>query len=151
MTPGCVCPSQACDGTSDDLDVPIKNVFVDQDFCRQHAVMSANSINVCRIVVQTVHFFYLYANSDARARKAPLTVCVPTGACGHITAGVMARLSGLHNLRIVAATNTNDIVHHLLHSGRMEVGPVTPTTSPSMDISVPYNVERLMWCVLPCF
>jgi len=151
------------DGSSDDLDVPIEKVFGDVSFRTANRVGSMNSVNICRILVQVVHFFWAYFQVRSKDDSCPVMFSVPTGACGHITAGAIARAMGLP-IQLHAATNQNDIVHRLVSSGTTRQSEcsaegsrvddaaaatpriaVTNTLSPSMDILMPYNVERLLF------
>lgn len=138
----------AVDGTSDDLDVPIKAVLSDSAFAAQHHLCSINSINLARVAIQSAHFFYAYAQlmqaTDFEAR-IPLVASIPCGACGDLVGALIAREMGLP-LKIVAAVNENDIVARTMATGTFQTGSsVFASTSPSMDIQVPYNWERVVY------
>src|SRR5690606_2189663 len=102
-----------------------------------------NSINWGRIVAQIVYYFTAAVSLGAPHRE--VTFVVPTGNFGDVFAGYCARRMGLPVRTLVIATNTNDILHRALKTGLYEVGAVTPTISPSMDIQVSSNFERLLF------
>lgn len=144
------------DGTSDDLDVPIKRLFANEGMVREHNLCSTNSVNVCRIIVQAAHFFYTAFRAREAAPDAPVSIVIPTGAAGNVTSGVLALHMGLdlsgtvHGVAstgsFCVATNENDIVHTLLSTGTASLGrAVAQTMAPAMDIQFAYNVERLLW------
>jgi len=131
------------DGSSDDLDVPIKAVFADPDYVAKHNLCSINSINWARILVQISHYFYCYFQMTKRIGD-PVEIVVPTGACGNIASGYVAHCMGLP-IRMVAAVTPNDIVHRTLQTGDFSLSPeVLQTWATAMDIQVPYNVERMV-------
>lgn len=136
------------EGTSDELDEPIKAMFADAAFARQHNLLSLNSINWARVLVQMAHHFYAYfqcaASLDTRPLP-PVEVVVPTGAAGNVTAGCIAQKMGLP-IRLVVAVNRNDIIHRAVWQGDFSLSAaVTPTLASAMDIQVPYNMERIFW------
>merc|ERR1719209_369698 len=131
------------DGSSDDLDVPIKAVFADPDYVEKHNLCSINSINWARILVQISHYFYCYFQMTERLGD-PVEIVVPTGACGNIASGYVAHSMGLP-IKMVAAVTPNDIVHRTLQTGDFSLSPeVLQTWATAMDIPVPYNVERMV-------
>lgn len=139
----------AVDGTSDDLDVPIKAVLSDKKFSQENNLCSINSINLARVAIQSAHFFYAYAQLMEDIEmfgKLPLVASIPCGACGDLVGALMAREMGLP-LQLVASVNENDIVAKTLSSGTFATGDrqVFASTSPSMDIQVPYNWERVVY------
>ena len=132
------------EGTSDDLDVPMEACFRDAPFKRLHALGSVNSVNVVRLLVQSVHFFYAYLRVCPAADRT-VQFAVPCGAGGHLAAGLLALQMGLP-ARLIAATNANDAMHRVLSTGVLHAGrPSRPTASPSMDIQMPYNLWRLLY------
>ena len=136
----------AVEGTFDDCQALVKAMFNDAPFRERMNLAGVNSINWARILAQVIY----YATS-ALALGAPdrsLCYVVPTGNFGDIFAGYVARQMGLPIDRLVIATNVNDILHRALTTGRYETGKVTPTTSPSMDIQVSSNFERLLFDAL---
>ncbi len=136
----------AIEGDFDDCQALVKAMFNDAPFRERMNLAGVNSINWARILAQVIY----YATS-ALALGAPdrsLCYVVPTGNFGDIFAGYVARQMGLPIDRLVIATNVNDILHRALTTGRYETGRVVPTTSPSMDIQVSSNFERLLFDAL---
>ncbi|XP_074642045.1 threonine synthase-like 2 [Tubulanus polymorphus] len=132
------------DGTSDDLDEPISKCFMDKDFVDRYGIFSINSVNWARIMVQISHFVYAYLQAKVD-RDTVVEIVVPSGGCGNITAGCIARLMGVP-IKLVAAVNVNDIVCRFINNGDFtKCQTVTPTVAPSMDIQYPYNVPRLIY------
>jgi threonine synthase len=122
-------------------------MFNDPAFRQRHNLAGVNSINWGRILVQIIYYATTALSLGAPDRS--LCYVVPTGNFGDIFAGYVAQRMGLPIDRLVIATNTNDILHRALSNGRYEVaGEVTPTTSPSMDIQVSSNFERLLFDAL---
>ncbi|CAM5141992.1 unnamed protein product [Natator depressus] len=141
------------DGNSDEIDEPIKELFADADFARQHNLMSLNSINWSRIMVQIAHYFYAYFQCTPSMDMTPLPaveIVVPTGGGGNITAGYIAQKMGLP-VRLVAVVNNNDIMHRAIQHGDFSFsGSVKPTLASAMDIQEPYNMERILWLLSDC-
>ncbi len=130
-------------GTFDDCQAVVKDLFNDLQFRDELHLAGVNSINWARIMAQIVYFV-----TSALALGAPdraVNFTVPTGNFGDIFAGYAARMLGIPIDRLVIATNVNDILERALRTGRYEVTGVTPTTSPSMDIQVSSNFERLLF------
>ncbi|XP_051545534.1 threonine synthase-like 2 [Myxocyprinus asiaticus] len=137
----------AADGTSDDIDVPLRKLFADVDLVKHHSLMSLNSVNWSRILVQLAHFLYAYLQLSALdADTLPvLEVLVPTGGAGNITAGLIVKLMGVP-LQLVAMTNSNDIIRRTVESGDFSMASgVRRTLAPAIDIQDPYNMERVFW------
>ncbi|XP_048366589.1 threonine synthase-like 2 isoform X3 [Sphaerodactylus townsendi] len=136
------------DGNSDEIDEPIKELFADEDFARRHNLMSLNSINWSRILVQMAHYFFAYFQCAPPVDAAPLPVVeiiVPTGGGGNLTAGFIAQKMGLP-IELVAVVNSNDIVHRTARHGDFSVsGRRMSTLASAMDIQEPYNMERIFW------
>ncbi|MBI1868695.1 MAG: threonine synthase [Methylocystis sp.] len=130
-------------GTFDDAQAILKNLFRDEDFRDSVGLAGVNSINWARIVAQTVYYFTSAAALGAPARE--LSFAVPTGNFGDVLAGHVAKRMGLPVRQLVIATNANDILARSLTTGRYEVRAVAPTQSPSMDIQVSSNFERLLF------
>jgi threonine synthase len=133
----------ALQGTFDDCQNLLKGLFANGAFRERVKLSGVNSINWGRIVAQIVYYFTAAVSLGAPHRK--VTFVVPTGNFGDILAGYAAKRMGLPIARLVIATNTNDILARTLETGRYEVGTVTPTISPSMDIQVSSNFERLLF------
>ncbi len=133
----------AVEGNFDDCQRILKGMFNHHVFRDRVSLSGVNSINWARIMAQIVYYF-----SSAIALGAPdrpVSFTVPTGNFGDIFAGHAARLMGLPIERLVIATNANDILHRTLETGRYETRQVVATTSPSMDIQVSSNFERLLF------
>lgn len=133
----------ALEGTFDDCQKIVKSMFGNVKFRESAKLSGVNSINWGRIVAQIVYYFKAAADLGAPGRKVSFTV--PTGNFGDIFAGYAAKCMGLPIERLIIATNENDILDRTLKAGRYETGTVTPTTSPSMDIQVSSNFERLLF------
>jgi threonine synthase len=133
----------AVEGTFDDCQDLMKGLFNDQTFRDEVKLSGINSINWARILGQIAYYFVAGAALGAPDRK--LAFAVPTGNFGNIYAGYAARLIGLPIERLILVTNRNDILARLLATGEMRVDTVHPTLSPSMDIQVASNFERLLF------
>src|SRR5205085_405709 len=133
----------AIEGTFDDCQAIVKGLFNHHSFRDRVRLSAVNSINWARIVAQIVYYFIAAVALAAPARKVAFTV--PTGNFGDVFAGYVAQRMGLSIDRLVVATNVNDILVRTLKTGTYEVRGVTPTASPSMDIQVSSNFERLLF------
>lgn len=130
-------------GTFDDCQALLKALFNDLEQRDRLSLAGVNSINWARIMAQTVYYFVSAAALGAPER--PVRFCVPTGNFGDVFAGYAASRMGLPIDRLVIATNVNDILVRTLKSGRYEPNAVVATSSPSMDIQVSSNFERLIF------
>ncbi len=133
----------AIEGTFDDCQAIVKGMFNHHAFRDRVRLSGVNSINWARIVAQAVYYFTAAVTLGAPRRKIAFTV--PTGNFGDVYAGYVAQCMGLPIDRLVVATNINDILTRTLASGSYELRDVMPTTSPSMDIQVSSNFERLLF------
>ena len=133
----------AIEGTFDDAQALVKAMFNDVRFRQRVRLSGVNSINWGRIVAQIVYYFTAAAALGAPHR--PVSFTVPTGNFGNVFAGYAAQRMGLPIDRLVVATNVNDILHRTFSTGRYELRGVSPTASPSMDIQVSSNFERLLF------
>ncbi len=133
----------ALEGTFDDCQAIVKALFNHHAFRDRVKLSGVNSINWGRIVAQVVYYFVAAVALGAPHRKVSFTV--PTGNFGDVFAGWVARQMGLPIERLHVATNVNDILARTLATGTYEVTGVTPTLSPSMDIQVSSNFERLLF------
>ena len=133
----------ALEGTFDDCQSILKGLFNNHAFRDGLALSGVNSINWARVVAQTVYYFTSAVVLGGPRR--PISYTVPTGNFGDILAGWIAKRMGLPIERLVIATNENDILARTLDTGAYEVTSVMPTTSPSMDIQVSSNFERLLF------
>jgi threonine synthase len=133
----------ALEGNFDDAQAILKSLFRDQKFRDDTGLTGVNSINWARVVAQIVYYFTSAVALGAPHR--PVSFTVPTGNFGDILAGYVAKRMGLPIERLVIATNENDILTRTLRTGRYEQKGVKPTQSPSMDIQVSSNFERLLF------
>ena len=133
----------ALEGNFDDCQAHVKSMFSDEKFRDTVRLSGVNSINWARIMAQAVYYFTSALSLGGPDRK--ISFCVPTGNFGDIFAGQVARHMGLPVNELVVATNINDILHRSLQTGRYEVSGVAATQSPSMDIQVSSNFERLLF------
>ena len=133
----------AVKGDFDDCQALVKAMFGDPAFRDEVALSGVNSINWARIVAQIV--YYVTASLALGGPERPVSFCVPTGNFGDVFAGYVAERMGVPIERLVVATNDNDLLERTLASGTYERRPVVRTTSPSMDIAVSSNFERLLF------
>jgi len=136
----------AIDGSFDDAQALVKAMFAHQSFATQFSLSAVNSINWARLAAQVVYYFYAAVRLGAPER--PVAFSVPTGNFGDVFAGYVAKRMGLPVERLVIATNINDILARTLATGVYEARGVVATTSPSMDIQVSSNFERLLFDAL---
>jgi len=133
----------AIEGNFDDCQALVKDMFNDHAFRDGVGLSGVNSINWARIMAQIVYYFSSAITLGAPDR--PVSFTVPTGNFGDIFAGYAAKRMGLPIERLVIATNDNDILARTLATGIYETRGVLATTSPSMDIQVSSNFERLLF------
>jgi threonine synthase len=130
----------AVDGTFDDCQDLVKAMFNDAEFRTRNNLSAVNSINWARVMAQTVYYV-----TAAETFADPVTISVPTGNFGNVLAGWIAREMGAPIRDFVVASNTNDILTRFVNEGDMSTRAVVPTLSPSMDIQVSSNFERLLF------
>ena len=135
----------AVDGTFDDCQDLVKAMFADVAFRTESRLAAVNSINWARVAAQIV--YYVWA-AQRLGDERPVTFCVPTGNFGNVLAGHYARRMGLPTERLLVASNTNDILSRLLETGELAAHDVVATLSPSMDIQISSNLERLLFELL---
>ena len=133
----------AIDGTFDDCQMLLKAMFNDPGFRDEIQLSGVNSINWARIVPQVV--YYVTAAVALGGPDAPVSFTVPSGNFGDVFAGFVAQRMGLPIERLVVASNENDILTRALTTGEHRLTEVTPTLSPSMDIQISSNLERLLF------
>jgi threonine synthase len=133
------------EGTFDDCQRIIKELFADIDFKHRYHLRAINSINVARILAQTVYYFYAYfqLTRDGQAKK--INFSVPTGNFGDIFAGFLAQKMGLPIHKLILATNENNILERFVNEGVYQPGAFRGTYSPSMDIQAASNFERYLY------
>jgi len=133
----------AINGNFDDCQNLVKSMFADKSFSNEIKISGVNSINWARIIAQSVYYFYSYFL--AKKKDEPVNFSVPTGNFGDVYAGYLAKKMGLPINKLIVATNQNDILHRAISRGSYEVEKVTETISPSMDIQIASNFERLIY------
>ena len=133
----------AIKGNFDDCQNLVKSMFADKKFSNDIKMSGVNSINWARIIAQSVYYFYSY--SSVEDVSEPTNFSVPTGNFGDVYAGYLAKKMGLPINKLIVATNQNDILHRAISKGSYEVEKVAETISPSMDIQIASNFERLIY------
>ncbi len=130
-------------GNFDDCQKIVKQMFNDEQFREKINMSGVNSINWARIICQIVYYFYAYFQMSSK-----INFSVPTGNFGDVYAGYIAKKMGLPIDKLIVATNENDILCRVIKSGEYKPLKVKPSLSPSMDIQVASNFERLLFDVL---
>jgi threonine synthase len=130
----------AIDGTFDDCQDLVKAMFNDAPFREKHNLSAVNSINWARVMAQVVYYI-----EATRRLGGPLDITVPTGNFGNVLSGWIAKNMGAPIRHLIVASNENDILTRFFESQNMNVTGVHPTLSPSMDIQVSSNFERLLF------
>lgn len=133
----------AVEGNFDDCQQMVKDCFSDQAFLKGKRLVAVNSINWARIMAQIVYYFYAALHLGAPHREVQFSV--PTGNFGDIFAGYLAKKMGLPVKQLVIATNKNDILHRFMSDNRYEKTTLAHTLSPSMDIMISSNFERMLF------
>ena len=133
----------AIEGNFDDCQNLVKAMFADKSFSNEIKMSGVNSINWARIIAQSVYYFYCYYLMEDNNK--PINFSVPTGNFGDVYAGYLAKKIGLPVNKFIVATNQNDILHRAISKGTYEVEKVVETISPSMDIQLASNFERLIY------
>jgi threonine synthase len=138
----------AIDGNFDDCQALVKKLLVDKDFNNKHNLASINSINWGRVLAQVVYYFYSAFKVMKEKDNKSVNFSVPTGNFGDAYAGYVAKKMGLPIEKIIIATNSNDILSNFFKNGIYKISKVIPTISPSMDIQLASNFERLLYEIL---
>jgi threonine synthase len=133
----------AVEGSFDDCQNLVKAMFTDKDFANEIKMSGVNSINWARIIAQSVYYFYSYFLVEDNNEQ--INFSVPTGNFGDVYAGYLAKKIGLPINKFIVATNQNDILHRAITNGAYNVENVLETISPSMDIQIASNFERLIF------
>ena len=133
----------AIDGNFDDCQNIVKQMFSDLEFSKSINMSGVNSINWARIIAQAVYYFYAHFKLE----KDNISFSVPTGNFGDVFAGYLAKKMGLPIDKLIVATNENDILHRAITKGDYISKEVRETLSPSMDIQLASNFERLIYYV----
>jgi len=133
----------AINGNFDDCQNLVKAMFTDKLFSKSIKMSGVNSINWARIIAQSVYYFHSYFLIENNSQ--PINFSVPTGNFGDVYAGYLAKKMGLPINKFIVATNQNDILHRAISNGKYEAQKVQETISPSMDIQIASNFERLIY------
>ncbi len=134
----------AIEGSFDDCQKIVKDMFNENEFREKINMSGVNSINWARIICQIVYYFYAAFKID----KQNISFSVPTGNFGDIYAGYMAKKMGLPIDKLIVATNENDILQRVINTGEYRPSKVKPSLSPSMDIQISSNFERLLFDIV---
>ena len=134
----------AIDGNFDDCQNLVKAMFSDLEFSKSIKMTGVNSINWARIIAQAVYYFYTCFKLNS---SKPISFSVPTGNFGDVFAGYLAKKMGLPIDKLIVATNQNDILHRAISKGEYISKKVEQTISPSMDIQLASNFERLIYYI----
>ena len=138
----------AIQGTFDDGQRIVKELFNDLAFKDEYSLGAVNSINWARILAQVVYYFYAWGRVTGGDVQQQVSFSVPTGNFGDIFAGYVAKRMGLPVQRLILATNRNDILSRFVNTGVYQLGDVQPTISPSMDIQISSNFERYLYFLM---
>ena len=134
----------AIEGSFDDAQTAMKTVFQDRAFAEEVGLSAVNSINLARILAQCVYYLYAFFRLPESIRET-VTFVVPTGNFGNVLAGWLVQKMGVPIKGFRVATNKNDILHRLFQTGKYELGEVSLSVAPSMDIQVASNFERFLY------
>tara|TARA_Y100001970_G_scaffold289233_1_gene418924 strand:- start:933 stop:2309 length:1377 start_codon:yes stop_codon:yes gene_type:complete len=134
----------AIEGSFDDCQKIVKELFNENEFRSKINMSGVNSINWARIVCQIVYYFYSFLKLETK----DISFSVPTGNFGDIYAGYVAKKMGLPINKLIVATNKNDILQRVINTGEYKPDKVKPSITPSMDIQVASNFERLLFYIL---
>ena len=134
----------AIEGSFDDCQKIVKEMFNENAFREKINMSGVNSINWARIICQIVYYFYAVFKMD----KKNISFSVPTGNFGDIYAGYIAKKMGLPIDKLIVATNENDILQRVINTGEYRPDIVKPSLSPSMDIQISSNFERLLFDIV---
>ena len=134
----------AIEGSFDDCQKIMKDIFAELDFKKQYSLGSINSVNWARVMAQIIYYFYSYFLSIGKVGEK-VNFSVPTGNFGNIFAGLLAKKMGLPINKLILATNENKILTEFFNKGIYQRGKTKKTISPSMDIQVASNFERYLF------
>ncbi|RXK56431.1 threonine synthase [Oleiharenicola lentus] len=137
----------AIDGSFDDAQRVLKDIFANKSFATQHNLSAVNSINIARVLAQSVYYLYAWLRLP-EADREKVEFVVPTGNFGNVFAGWLLQQMGVPILGFKVATNRNDILHRLFTTAEYRSGEVHPSLAPSMDIQVASNFERFLYYAL---
>jgi len=134
----------AIDGSFDDAQLALKNIFGERGFSAKHRLSAVNSINLARVLAQCVYYLYAWLRMP-ESERLNVEFVVPTGNFGNIFAGWLLERMGVPVQGFKVATNQNDILHRFFQSGEYRIDKVQPSLAPSMDIQVASNFERFLY------
>jgi threonine synthase len=137
----------AIDGSFDDAQRVLKDIFANKEFAAQHRLSAVNSINIARVLAQSVYYLYAWLRLPESEREN-VEFVVPTGNFGNVFAGWLLEQMGVPVMGYKVATNRNDILHRLFTTAEYRSGDVYPSLAPSMDIQVASNFERFLYYAL---
>ena len=129
-------------GAFDDCQKLVKQTFVDKQLTSKFNLSSANSINIARLIPQTLYYFYAFAKM--KSKDTQIVISVPCGNFGNLTAGLMAKKMGLPITRFIASLNSNDVFQKYLKSGIYKPQKTKKTISNAMDVGNPSNFQRIL-------
>ncbi|KNC86617.1 threonine synthase [Sphaeroforma arctica JP610] len=129
---------------SDGLDKVIEEMMADKNFVQDMQLLSVNSVNICRVVAQSIHFIYSYLQIVPACDKE-VVFSIPCGACGNQFGGYLARSMGLPVKEFILTNNENASIVSLFESGKMRKRDTLATYSNAIDIQVPYNIFRYLY------
>ena len=129
-------------GTFDDCQRLVKEAFADKELNKTMQLSSANSINVARFLPQAIYYFYAY--TQLKDKSKPLVFSIPSGNYGNLTAGIIAKHTGLPVQNFIASANINDVVPEYLMTGIFNTRPSVSTISNAMDVGNPSNFTRVL-------
>jgi threonine synthase len=133
-------------GSFDDCHRLTREIFANKELRRRVPLTSANSVNVGRLLPQSIYYFHGIGQlARAGARVDDVACCVPSGNLGNLTAGLLAKKSGLPVGRLIAAANANDVFPEFLEGGTFRPRPSVQTIANAMDVGQPSNFERIRW------
>ncbi len=139
----------AIEGSFDDAQRALKNIFGDHEFSQRHRLSAVNSINLARVLAQCVYYLYAWLKLPVTER-GNVEFVVPTGNFGNVFAGWLLAEMGVPIRGFKVATNQNDILHRLFQTGEYRRDAVRPSFAPSMDIQLASNFERFLYYELEC-
>ena len=134
----------AIDGSFDDAQLALKNIFGERGFSAKHRLSAVNSINLARVLAQCVYYLYAWLRMP-ESERLNVEFVVPTGNFGNIFAGWLLERMGVPVQGFKVATNQNDILHRFFQSGEYRIDKVQPSLAPSMYIQVASNFERFLY------
>lgn len=136
--------AMAIDGSFDDCQQLVKDAFADQEFSREYKLMSANSINVGRVIPQSFYYLWTSLQLQAAYGNRPIVYSIPSGNLGNLTGGLIAKAMGAPISRFVIGNNRNNPFVEYLENGEYLPRPSIPTLSNAMDIGRPNNFPRIL-------